>query len=342
MRNTDLLAVRAYVTAQDNTTSTLHPDQLLVDMTHSNLEQRHIEIRIDKHTAVTEIYHLFHQKTGSLVDDQTLQLFEQECLSVAALPAYNDPEARRPIAYFLSVTSTTTTTTTTTTSIRIHCVDHNPHSISANRALEDTNLVEKYVMSDDDYDKRQTGTLRSWARAQQQVDPNFSLTKHAQEHAIRQEAIRCYKLGLPLPDGVVLKNDENGRIEFVVVVATEENQQEDTFDDPNSVAHCHVGGRCQIQPGKRRGRVAWVGSIPDHRDSNDNNNNNKQSVSYWVGVILDEPVGQNDGTFFKTGQRYFEAEPKYGAYCRGRNVETGEFPERDIMDDSSSDEEDEL
>ena len=36
----------------------------------------------------------------------------------------------------------------------IRITDSNPHSLSANGGLEDTSLVQKYVMSDEDYDKR--------------------------------------------------------------------------------------------------------------------------------------------------------------------------------------------
>lgn len=44
----------------------------------------------------------------------------------------------------------------------------------------------------------------------------------------------------------------------------------------------------------------------------------------------------NDGT--AKGVRIFECEEGFGSFARGKNVTTGDFPERDLMD--SDDEED--
>ena len=46
-------------------------------------------------------------------------------------------------------------------------------------------------------------------------------------------------------------------------------------------------------------------------------------------------------TMTKSGKRYFTAPgDKYGGFVRGKNVEIGDFPEKDIMDelDDSDDE----
>jgi len=85
-----------------------------------------------------------------------------------------------------------------------------------------------------------------------------------------------------------------------------------------------IGGRCEINPGGRRGEVAFVGKI-------------KGTEGTWIGVRLDEPLGQNDGT--KDGKRYFECQPKYGAFGRIENVEVGDFPE---IDPFASEDEDEI
>jgi hypothetical protein len=48
-------------------------------------------------------------------------------------------------------------------------------------------------------------------------------------------------------------------------------------------------------------------------------------------------VGKTDGTA-KGGKRCFEALPKQGGFTRGTNVQVGDFPERDMFDDSDEDE----
>jgi tubulin-folding cofactor B len=96
-------------------------------------------------------------------------------------------------------------------------------------------------------------------------------------------------------------------------------------ETPRDVAEKYpIGGRCEINPGGRRGEVAYVGKI-------------KKTEGTWIGVRLDEPLGQNDGT--KEGARYFECQPKYGAFGRIENVQVGDFPE---IDPFASDDEDEI
>jgi len=76
-----------------------------------------------------------------------------------------------------------------------------------------------------------------------------------------------------------------------------------------------VGSRCECDPGGRRGVVRHVGPII-------------ATKGIWIGVALDEPLGQNDGT--KDGKRYFECQgPKYGCFSKPLNVRVGDYPERD-------------
>mmetsp|Transcript_46096 Transcript_46096/g.100117 ORF Transcript_46096/g.100117 Transcript_46096/m.100117 type:complete len:285 (+) Transcript_46096:74-928(+) len=76
-----------------------------------------------------------------------------------------------------------------------------------------------------------------------------------------------------------------------------------------------MDGRCKCEPGSRRGSIRYVGSVGGTKGT-------------WIGVALDEPQGQNDGT--KDGKRYFECNgPKYGIFAKPENVEVGDFPELD-------------
>ena len=56
INNDDLRALQSYVVANDaRQYADLHEDTLLLDITHSNLKQRHIEIRFDKHTRISSV-----------------------------------------------------------------------------------------------------------------------------------------------------------------------------------------------------------------------------------------------------------------------------------------------
>lgn len=85
-----------------------------------------------------------------------------------------------------------------------------------------------------------------------------------------------------------------------------------------------IDGRCEVAPGGRRGSVAYVGKV-------------KGLQGTWIGIRLDEPLGQNDGT--KDGSKYFDCGPKYGSFARPENVTVGDFPERDPF---ASEDEDEI
>ena len=64
--------------------------------------------------------------------------------------------------------------------MRLHVIDTDPTSLSANGWLEDLSKVEKYVMSDEAYEKRE-GTYRQWARKKREEDPTWTLQKEQQK-----------------------------------------------------------------------------------------------------------------------------------------------------------------
>ncbi len=56
INNEDLLALQSWVTAKDASQyDDFHEDTLVVDITHSNLKQRHIEIRFDRHSTISTV-----------------------------------------------------------------------------------------------------------------------------------------------------------------------------------------------------------------------------------------------------------------------------------------------
>jgi tubulin-folding cofactor B len=334
MNNHDLIALKNYINAGDEYKN-LHPDTLVLDLSHSNLTQRHIEIRFDKHTTISTLRDKIYQKTGTPPHYQHLQLQSGNQILCEIPPT---TESERMLGYY-----------SLSHGMSCHCIDVDPHSGSKGGAYEDTSLVKRYVMSDEDYDKR-NGTLRDWGRKQKEKDENFTLAKHAKEHRELMDAQRLGKLGLDLPKGFAY--DDAGKV--VRDEADVVNDKENENCNANANANCCSDGdcekeeheygpatvdgmaadmRCEVRPGERRGKVAFVGEVSE-----------LGSGGYWVGVIFDEPVGKTDGTVAKNGKRYFEAPgPQYGGFVRGTNVQVGEeFGERDIFDDSSDDDEDEL
>lgn len=110
-------------------------------------------------------------------------------------------------------------------------------------------------------------------------------------------------------------------------VYTPENEEEKKPSTPANAQNIYaVGTRCEVQPGGRRGVVKYFGPMAGLRGS-------------WVGVDLDEPLGQNDGTGVD-GVRYFACKgSNYGCFAKTYNVQVGEeYIERDPFESSSEDE----
>ena len=110
------------------------------------------------------------------------------------------------------------------------------------------------------------------------------------------------------------------RVEPDVENASNSKKEMPDLPGPDSVEGIKVGMRCEVQPGGRRGVVAFVGEVKEIGGG-----------GYWVGVKFDEPVGKTDGT--AGSKRYFDAPPGFGGFVRGKNLQVGDFPERDIFDE---------
>lgn len=318
MNNADLLTLKSYITAKDDTQyDSVQKGTVILDLTHSNLIQQHIEIRFDLHDTLETLRQRIHQKTGTSPSFQQLQIKSGGNVICEIPPSAADSYK---LGYFGMQHGMT-----------VHCVDLDPHSGSKGGQYEDTSLVKKFVLSEKEYNQRK-GTLREWGREQKKKDSNFTLAKHAREHRELVEAQRQAKLGLPLPDG--FQYDASGtvvRVEHdVETVGVNKNSAADETSVPGaeSVEGVQVDMRCEVQPGGRRGVVAFVGEIPEIGGG-----------GHWVGVNFDEPVGKTDGT--AGSKRYFEAAPGFGGFVRGKNLQVGDFPERDIFDELE-DSEDEL
>ena len=346
IRNKDMIALKRYITSKDtNPRYGLHETTIKIDLTHSNLIQKHIEIRFDKSDTIYDVKTKIHQKTGTAPHFQTLHL---KCngQTLFELNADDDANAKYDhykLGYFFN------DDLAYGDGLEIYCIDINPLSGSKNGQYENVNLIKKYKMTEEDYNTRK-GTLRDWATKQKENDSNFTLAKHAKEHREKCEAKRQLKLGIfPLPYNYVVDSTGNDIIkEFDDDDHIIQNDNKDDDDaaaaaataaeyDEKSILHITIGSRCQVQPGSRRGVVAYVGLVPEFDFSTTNG-------GYWIGIKFDEPVGKTDGSI--NNRTYFEAQPGYASFVRGKNVQIGNYPELDdCLDDSDfedSDSDDEL
>jgi hypothetical protein len=89
-KNSDLLALRAYVTRKDATQyNDLPQDMVLLDLTHSNLKQQHIEIRFYLTDTLDTLQARIYQKTGTPHAFQYLQFFSA-VLQWLNTPTFNE------------------------------------------------------------------------------------------------------------------------------------------------------------------------------------------------------------------------------------------------------------
>jgi len=167
--------------------------------------------------------------------------------------------------------------------MEIHIKDLDPHSISKHGGLEDVSQVEKYVMPDEEYDKMKN-SVRAIKRERE--------AKRQAEAAAKAAA-----------DGV----DPAGQD------ANAAGQRNDMTAEELEAAF-PLGGRCEVDPGARRGEIKYVGHII-------------AAKGWWIGVKLDEPQGSNDGS--KDGKKYFDCGAKYGCFVRPDKCCVGDYPERD-------------
>ena len=190
--------------------------------------------------------------------------------------------------------------------------DANPCSLAKSGWLEDTSLVEKYEMKDEDYDRRE-GTFREFARKRREQDPGWTLEKE-------MSARRNNGGGGGGGGGIAVNASASASSCAASTPAAVEQQQRpiDADHQKELASSIKPGERCEVNPGGKRGLVRFVGGGVENLPK-----------GYWVGVEYDEPVGKNDGRPPKSEKRLFECSANHGGFVRPGNVTVGDFPPAD-------------
>lgn len=163
-----------------------------------------MELRLDLHTKIGEVKRKLHAHNGTSMEHMELHLKN----GGATVAVMLDDE--RPLGYY-----------GVTNGMEIHVVDRDPFSLSRDGGLDDVSRIEKYRMSEDDYDKREN-TLRAYKRKMLAQDPNFKFVPGNRRPAPVDPAV---------------------------------------YNDAACVADMAVGNRCSVAPGDRRGEVAYLGLV---------------------------------------------------------------------------------
>jgi len=216
INNTEMKGVQSWVTQRDDENwQGMVEGQVCISVTHSNLKQKMLELRFDMHQTIGEVKARLHLHHGTPSSMQRLTLRDGG-VDIAHL---NDDDK---MLGFYSATS----------GMFIHVVDVDEHSISRNGALENVNLVERYRMTDDDYDKRK-GTVREYIKEQKAKDPNWKA---------------------PKLKGADMANQKTKALP-------------QTLEDADHIVQALKSAasdailRCEVQPGGRRGVVKFLGAL---------------------------------------------------------------------------------
>ncbi|XP_036392584.1 tubulin-folding cofactor B [Megalops cyprinoides] len=172
--------------------------------------------------------------------------------------------------------------------------------------LEDNEaLLGSYPVDDDcrihviDRSGAQSGEFSDLSKVEK-----YEITDEAYEK--RTDSVRSF-----------MKKKKVGRFNEEEAAQQASEQAEREAKEEAAAAAIAVGSRCQVQvtgQPTKIGTVMYVGTT-------------EFKPGYWVGVKYDEPLGKNDGSV--NGKRYFECQPKYGAFVKPLSVTVGDFPEED-------------
>lgn len=215
MSGADIAALKNYVQGPDGGMQNRDSSMLLLQVSHSNLSARFMEIRLDQHMSIEAVKIKLITHCGTSAASMQLQLKDQRGAVVAHMQDGHKLGYYSPCDGYI-----------------IHVIDTDPNSMSANGWLEDLSKVQKYEMSDADYQKRDN-TYRKFKEQKQEGDPEWTVEKEMAQ-----------KRGVPYtaPQAAAKTDDADCQ------------QQE--------AEQMNIGDRCEVRPGGKRGSVRFVGRCP--------------------------------------------------------------------------------
>ncbi|XVF44208.1 hypothetical protein PTKIN_Ptkin02bG0102500 [Pterospermum kingtungense] len=130
-------------------------DSVLLRITHSNLKSFATDIRFSLQTSVEAVKEKLWKKCGTSVNSMQLELYDDCKNKLCDLS-----DESRPLGFYSPLDG-----------FRIHIVDLDPSSVTSGGWLEDTSLVEKYSISEEEYNKR-SGTFRKFKEKMASQNPS--------------------------------------------------------------------------------------------------------------------------------------------------------------------------
>mmetsp|Transcript_18317 Transcript_18317/g.51694 ORF Transcript_18317/g.51694 Transcript_18317/m.51694 type:complete len:283 (+) Transcript_18317:15-863(+) len=160
MSQADVQALKDYVRGPSGQEAGRADSTVLLQVTHSNLKARFLEIRFDRHMTVGRVKEKLKNHCGTAVSAMRLQLKDPRGQLLCALA-----EEARPLGFYSPQDG-----------FILHVVDTDPTSASANGWLEDVSKVKKYEISEEAYDQREN-TYRKFKAEKLKEDPTWTLQK---------------------------------------------------------------------------------------------------------------------------------------------------------------------
>ncbi|XP_044481583.1 tubulin-folding cofactor B-like [Mangifera indica] len=123
---------------------------VVLRVTHSNIKTFASDVRFSLQMSVESVKDKLWRKCGTSVESMRLELYDDTNSKVSDLT-----DNSRPLGFYSPLDG-----------YRLHVIDLDPSSVTSGGWLEDTSLVEKYTISEEEYSKRD-GTFRKFKEKMQ-------------------------------------------------------------------------------------------------------------------------------------------------------------------------------